>query len=139
MLIGLVLIISVPDWLKTFSAIVLFTFFHYNIVIFPFLTTMITRTNMQWVVDVNDFCFWSEWFLWVCSYEQKQPQRFAPEKCIAVHEFRILAKFLKSTWEDFEFWINLFRIIFQGFCLLYRNTYFKKYFWLAAFLYITRV
>ena len=62
-----------PDWLKTFPT-----------------------THMQWVVDVIDFCFWSEWSLWVCSYEQKQPPRNSL-KYKAVHEFRILAKFLKNT------------------------------------------
>ena len=37
-----------------------------------------THTHMQWVVDVNDFYFWPERFLWVCSYEQKQPPRLVP-------------------------------------------------------------
>ena len=77
-------IISVPDCLKTFPAIVPFVFTH-------------THTDMQWVVDVDDFYFWPERFLWVCC-KQKQPPRLN-----AVHEFRILAKFLKSTSKDFKY------------------------------------
>ena len=131
-------VIPVPDWLKAFLLTIVL------------LTSFITTTHMQWVVDVNDSYFWPEWFFWACSYEQRQPPGLVSEKYKAVHEFRILAKYLKSTCEDFKFWEvagcrllylkkNLFRIVFQGFCLLFRNTCFKKHFWLATFIYSTPV
>ena len=34
----------------------------------------------------------------------KRPPRLVSYKCEAVHGFRILAKLLKSTFEDFKFW-----------------------------------
>ena len=70
-----------------------------------------THTHMQWLVDVNDFYFWTERFLWVCSYEQKQPSRLVPLKCKVVHEFGILAKLLKSKNELFAYflWIPILR------------------------------
>ena len=59
----------------------------------------------------------------------------------------ILPKFLKNSYENFKFWeaanlppatlLTLFRSIFQGFCLLFRNTYFKEYLWVTASAYST--
>ena len=129
---------SLLDWLKTFAAIVLFVFFHYN--------------------NTHAMNCWRKWFLfltWMVFLNLLTRTEAATETCSlkhkAVHEFRILAKFLKSTCEDFRFWeaadqqpatllkTNLFRSIFQGFYLFFRNTYSKKHFWLAAFMYSTPV
>ena len=45
-------------------------------------------------------------------------------------QLSILAKSLKN-----KYYINFFAVIFQGFCLLFRDTSLKEHTWMAAYAY----